>query len=87
VALPPDPELRADLCAPMWTLTPRGILIESKEDRVTETGVKVSGIKSRLGRSPDKGEAVVYCSINTPKIHPSSRNWWDKMRKGSWRSV
>lgn len=48
VALPPDPELLADLAAPTWRLTPRGIQIESKED-----------IKKRIGRSPDKGDAVV----------------------------
>lgn len=50
VALPPDPELRADLCAPTWELTPSGILIESKED-----------IRKRLGRSTDKGDAACMC--------------------------
>lgn len=49
IALPPDPELLADLCAPLWKLTPRGIQIESKPD-----------IKKRIGRSPDRGDAVVY---------------------------
>jgi len=48
VALPPDAELLADLAAPTWKLTASGILIESKLD-----------IKKRLGRSPDKGDAVV----------------------------
>lgn len=48
VALPPDPELLADLTAPSWKLGPRGIQIEAKED-----------IKKRLGRSPDKGDCVV----------------------------
>lgn len=48
VALPPDPELMADLAAPTWRLTPSGILIEPKTD-----------IKKRIGRSPDKGDAVV----------------------------
>lgn len=47
VALPPDPELRADLTTPTWKLTSRGILLESKED-----------IRKRLGRSPGKGDAV-----------------------------
>jgi hypothetical protein len=49
LALPPDPELRADLCAPTWKLTARGILVESKED-----------IIARIGRSPDKGDSLVY---------------------------
>jgi hypothetical protein len=50
IALPPDAELRSDLAAPTWELTPRGIKLESKED-----------IKKRLGRSPGKGDAVVMC--------------------------
>lgn len=48
IALPPDPELRADLAAPTWKLTQRGILLESKEE-----------LRKRLGRSPGKGDAVV----------------------------
>lgn len=48
IALPPDSELRADLAAPTWRLTPRGIVIESKDD-----------LRQRLGRSPGKGDAVV----------------------------
>jgi hypothetical protein len=30
IALPPDPVLFADLCAPRWSITPRGIKIEPK---------------------------------------------------------
>jgi len=48
IALPPDPELLADLTAPKWRLTTAGIQIESKED-----------IKKRLKRSPDCADAVV----------------------------
>lgn len=48
VALPPRPKLRADLAAARYTITPRGILIESKVE-----------IKARIGRSPDWGDAVV----------------------------
>lgn len=48
VALPPDPELLADLTAPTWSLSKAGIQVEPKEK-----------IKARLGRSPDKGDAVV----------------------------
>lgn len=48
ICLPPDPQLRADLAAPTWHPTTRGIQIESKDD-----------IKKRLGRSPDRGDAVV----------------------------
>lgn len=48
IALPPDPELLADLTAPTWSLARNGIQVEPKEK-----------IKARLGRSPDRGDAVV----------------------------
>jgi hypothetical protein len=54
IALPPDPELKADLAAPCYdpnALQVRGTyLIESKED-----------LRKRLGRSTGKGDAVVMC--------------------------
>lgn len=53
IALPPDSELRADLCVARWKLTPGGILIESKEDLI-----------KRIGRSPDKGDAVCLNFFN-----------------------
>jgi hypothetical protein len=43
--LPPDPELRADLAAPTYSVTARGILIESKDE-----------LRKRLGRSTGKGD-------------------------------
>jgi len=49
LALPPDAELLADLCAPVWKLDVSGrVQIEDKDE-----------IKARLGRSPDCGDAVV----------------------------
>lgn len=49
VALPPDPLLLADLIAPRWKPVGKGeIQIEAKED-----------VKDRLGRSPDRADAVV----------------------------
>jgi hypothetical protein len=56
VAIAPDPEVLADLTAPRWKLTPGGIQIEAKAE-----------IKKRIGRSPDKGEAVIYANVTTPK--------------------
>jgi hypothetical protein len=52
IALPPDPALLADLCAPRWKLTARGIQIEDKES-----------IKKRIGRSPDRADAVVLAHL------------------------
>lgn len=57
IALPPDPELKSDLCGLKWRLTPRGIFIEDKDE-----------FKTRTGRSPDKGDAVVmahHCKAMT----------------------
>lgn len=55
-ALPPDPQLMADLCAVRWSLTKQGILLEPKED-----------VAKRLGRSPDRGDSIVLANITTPK--------------------
>lgn len=55
IALPPDPELLADLCAPKWSLSIGGILIESKAD-----------IIDRIGRSPDCADAVVMAAWLRP---------------------
>ncbi len=56
VSLPPGHDLRADLIAPRWKLTQSGIQIEGKEELI-----------KRLGRSPDKGDAIIYASVNTHK--------------------
>ena len=48
IALPNDPELFEDLTTATWETKGGKIRVESKED-----------IRKRLGRSPDKGDAVV----------------------------
>lgn len=57
IMLPEDPELVADLTAATFEVTPHGIRVESKE-RVCE----------RLGRSTDKGDAVVMSWWAGPKM-------------------
>ena len=52
LALPPDRELLADLCAPRWRLQSNGIIVESKDD-----------LRKRLGRSPDKADAVILAQM------------------------
>jgi hypothetical protein len=47
LALPPDPELLADLTAPRFTMQVNGVKVESKEE-----------IRKRIGRSTDSGDAV-----------------------------
>lgn len=49
LALPPDRDLKIELCAPRWKPTARGILVEAKED-----------IRKRLGRSTNRADSVVY---------------------------
>jgi hypothetical protein len=56
IYLPNDPKLKADLCAPRWKLTVRGVQVEAKEE-----------IIKRLGRSPDDGDAYCMALIATPK--------------------
>lgn len=55
LALPDDPELLADLTAPIYQITPSGIKIEKKDE-----------IKARIGRSPDRGDAVTLCLMPEP---------------------
>ena len=50
--LPYDKELFLDLCTPSWSTRSGKIIIEAKED-----------IKKRLGRSPNKGDAVMYWNL------------------------
>jgi hypothetical protein len=66
VALPRDAELVADLCAPRYQIvSPNTLKLESKED-----------VTKRIGRSPDKGDAVVMA-------------WWEGNKsanvEGGWR--
>lgn len=48
ICLPDDPKLLADLTAPTFEAVSKGFKVETKEDVV-----------SRLGRSPDRGDAVI----------------------------
>lgn len=57
IALPPDPRLLADLCAPTWDMAGTTIVVASREE-----------IIDRIGRSPDYGSAYVLALMDTPKI-------------------
>jgi hypothetical protein len=58
VCLPPDGQLLSDLCAPLYKVNEGNVIqIESKQD-----------LKKRLGRSPDRGDAVVYASVEAKLI-------------------
>lgn len=57
IALPPDPELSKELCAPRWELSGMTIKVESR-DQIIE----------RVGRSPDRATAVILAQIDYPKV-------------------
>ena len=62
LALPPEPELLADLTAPCFEVRASGIVVEPKER-----------LRERIGRSPDMGDAVCLAHLQTPKWEaPSS---------------
>jgi hypothetical protein len=56
-ALPPEPELLAELAAPKWRLRGPIIEVESREE-----------IVKRTGRSPDRASAVILALIDTPRM-------------------
>jgi hypothetical protein len=62
VILPPDTKLRADLCAPLWKHGVRGVQVELKEET-----------KKRIGRSPDRADAVIMALIATIKTNNRDR--------------
>ncbi|MEC5161709.1 MULTISPECIES: terminase family protein [unclassified Janthinobacterium] len=56
IALPPDRQLLADLCAPTWKLSGATVQVEGRE-----------AIIDRIGRSPDWASAYCLALIDTPK--------------------
>lgn len=56
IMLPPEPELLADLTAPLWRVQASTIYVESRED-----------IIARLHRSPDYLSGYMLALIDTPK--------------------
>jgi len=69
ICLPDDPELVADLAAPRFKVIAGKIIVESKDDGTDESGRQVKGIRSRLGRSPDCGDAVVMAMYAVSQIY------------------
>lgn len=57
IALPPDRQLLADLCAPTWSLSGATIAVASREE-----------IVKKIGRSPDYGSAYILALMDTPKV-------------------
>lgn len=66
IALPNDPVLKSDLTAPTYTMESRGITLISKEK-----------MKEILGRSPDRGDAVVMAWSEGQKALTHAETWKD----------
>lgn len=77
LALPPDDELLGELCAPTWRIVSTGggrIQVEAKDE-----------VTRRLGRSPDKADAVVQSQwvpegelavpVHVPRHRPQRSGW------------
>jgi hypothetical protein len=75
IALPDDPGLVADLTAPSFEMTPRGWKVESKED-----------VCKRLGRSTDRGDAVVMAWAHGEHI-VNQRGGWAGYGEGEMGTV
>ena len=73
IALPDDPMLLSDLTAAKWELTPNGIKLTPKKDLVAE-----------LGRSPDKGDAVVQSWSAGAKAVTHLGMWREDQRSGQF---
>jgi hypothetical protein len=56
IALPPDNEMVADLCAARYKVLAGGVIQIEEKDK----------IKDRIGRSPDVGEAVLLAAFDPP---------------------
>jgi hypothetical protein len=67
IALPDDRELLADLTAPTYSVKGGGLALEPKEDLI-----------KRIGRSPDKGDAVVMAWFSGPKMASHYQSWKER---------
>jgi hypothetical protein len=67
IMLPTDPTMVADLTAPTFEVTPNGIKAESKED-----------VCARLGRSTDRGDAVVMAWHEGPRELTHALEWLEE---------
>ncbi len=77
IALPPDPELIADLAAVRYKVVTMGskaaIQVRSKDE-----------IREALGRSPDKGDSVAMTFVSgipTPKQARQERSWRERLAR------
>lgn len=76
VSLPPGIDIKADLAAPRFEITSRGIKIEDKKD-----------IMKRLGRSIDKGDAIVLAMNEGGKAAAKKAREGRRGERPQWANV
>lgn len=76
IALPNDKKLTSDLTSPMYKITSNGIELESKE-----------ALTKRLGRSTDRGDAVVMAWWSGARMSSNWREWPASGRNMAPRAV
>jgi len=76
IALPPDAKILSDLASVRFTITSRGIQLESKED-----------MKKRIGRSPDRGDAIVMAWSYGDTVVNQKGGQWSKTAKRVPQSI
>ena len=69
ISLPNDNRILADLTAPTYEITPRGVKLEPKEK-----------VMEKLGRSPNHGDAIVMAWSGGPTYLTDGR-MWEQARK------
>lgn len=69
IQLPKDLELLAELCCPTFEVTSSGIKALPKDSKTGDS------VKKRLGRSPDKADAVVMSWFAGDKLADSYQKW------------
>ena len=83
IALPPDDHvLLADLTAPTFIPTPHGIQVEPKGIPEGDAWQGSKGVAARLGRSTDRGDAVVMAWFEGGRGETASLDW---MSGNEWR--
>ena len=68
ISLPPDPEMISDLTVTQYT-TKNGVIIAESKDEV----------KKRIGRSPDRGDAIAMAWHDGAKTATHYKNWQENV--------
>lgn len=69
IALPPDPRLKTELCAPRWSMRAMNIYVESRDE-----------IIKRIGYSPDLATACCLALIDSPRLRQYTNRAYEDRR-------